>query len=220
METNIYNQEGKEVRKVSLPTAVFGVKWNPDLVHQAVVAMEANARTPVAHTKSRADVRGGGKKPWKQKGTGRARHGSTRSPIWVGGGVAHGPTNEKIFAKKINKKMRTKALYTVLSQKLRDNEILFVDSIAFSAPKTKAAHTMLKTLSVAAEMPKLVTKAKNAALVAIGKDSINTKKSLRNLQVITVDALQNINPVSVLRHKYLIITDPDLAIAFLAKKSL
>src|SRR3989344_1678996 len=121
METNIYNQEGKEVGKVSLPTAVFGVKWNPDLVHQAVVAMEANARTPVAHTKSRADVRGGGRKPWKQKGTGRARHGSTRSPIWVGGGVAHGPTNEKIFAKKINKKMRTKALYTVLSQKLRDN---------------------------------------------------------------------------------------------------
>lgn len=220
METNVYNQEGKEIGKVSLPAAVFGVKWNPDLVHQAVIAMEANARTPVAHTKSRADVRGGGRKPWKQKGTGRARHGSTRSPIWVGGGVAHGPTNEKVFAKKINKKMRTKALYAVLSQKLRDNELLFVDSIAFSAPKTKAAHTMLKALSVAAEMPTLVTKSKNAALVAIPKDSGNTKKSLRNLQGVTVDALQNINPVLVLKHKYLIITEPESAVAFLTKKSL
>ena len=220
METNVYNQEGKEIGKVSLPSAIFDAKWNPDLVHQTVVAMQANARTPVAHTKDRGDVRGGGRKPWKQKGTGRARHGSTRSPIWVGGGVAHGPRNEKIFAQKINKKMRIKALYTVLSQKFRDKELLFVDSISFSAPKTKDAQSVLKKLSVVAQMPKLVTKSKNAALVAIYNDSGNVGKSFRNLESVTVDALQNINPVLVLRHKYLVITNPESSIAFLAKKSL
>lgn len=220
METNIYNQEGKEIGKVSLPDAVFGAKWNPDLVHQAVVSMQANARTPVAHTKGRGDVRGGGKKPWKQKGTGRARHGSIRSPIWVGGGVAHGPTNEKVFAKKINKKMRTKALYAVLSQKFRNNELLFVDSISFSAPKTKAAHLVLKKLSVAAKVPELATKSKNAALVGMYEHTPNTEKSFRNIPSITVGALRNINPVEILRHKYLIITHPESSIAFLAKKPL
>lgn len=220
METNIYNQKGKEVGKIALPDAVFGVKWNPDLVHQAVVAMQANARTPVAHTKGRGEVRGGGKKPWKQKGTGRARHGSTRSPIWVGGGVAHGPTNEKIFAKKINKKMRTKALYSVLSKKIRDKELLFVDSLSFSAPKTKDAQAVLKTLSAAAQMPNLAKKSKNAALIATFKDTGNTQKSFRNIGSITTDAVQNINPVLVLQYKYLIITEPESSIAFLAKKPL
>ncbi|MBI2046375.1 MAG: 50S ribosomal protein L4 [Parcubacteria group bacterium] len=220
MNATIYNQTGKEVGTVSLPEAVFGVKWNADLVHQAVVAMEANARTPVAHAKDRGDVRGGGKKPWKQKGTGRARHGSTRSPIWVGGGVAHGPTNEKIFAKKLNKKMRTKALYSALSQKLRDKEILFVDAISFSAPKTKAAQSMLKTLSVVAEMPGLVKKTKNAALLAMNGESRDTQKSFQNLPNVGMSALQDINPMEVLRYKYLIITNPESSIAFLAKKSL
>lgn len=221
METNVYNQEGKEIGKVSLPEAVFGVAWNADLVHQTIVAMQANARTPVAHTKSRGDVRGGGKKPWKQKGTGRARHGSTRSPIWVGGGVAHGPTNEKVFAKKLNKKMRTKALYAVLSRKFRDKEIFFVDSISFSAPKTKAAQTVLKTLSVAAQTPSLAKKTKNALLITVfGDTAANTKKSFRNLGSVTVDTMQNINPMEVLQHKYLIITKPEPSIAFLTKKPL
>ena len=124
METKIYNQKGKEAGKITLPEEVFGLPWNADLVHQVVTSMLGNARTPVAHTKIRGEVRGGGKKPWKQKGTGRARHGSTRSPIWVGGGVTHGPRNDKIYARKINRKMKAKALYTILSKKAKDGEIL------------------------------------------------------------------------------------------------
>src|SRR5690242_1243633 len=97
METKIYNHKGVETGKIQLPEDVFGVKWNADLVHQVVVSMESSARTAVAHVKNRGEVSGGGKKPWQQKGTGRARHGSIRSPIWVGGGVTHGPRKDKNF---------------------------------------------------------------------------------------------------------------------------
>src|SRR4029078_6219347 len=98
----------------------FGLPWNADLVHQVISSLKTDARKPVAHTKTRGSVRGGGKKPWQQKGTGRARHGSIRSPLWVGGGVAHGPRNDKNFDRKVNKKMKAKALYTILSKKFKD----------------------------------------------------------------------------------------------------
>ena len=104
MKTDIFNQQNNKVDIIDLPERIFGVKWNPDLVHQALMAQLANRRQPSAHVKDRSEVSGGGKKPWKQKGTGRARHGSNRSPIWKGGGVTHGPTKEKNFTKKINKK--------------------------------------------------------------------------------------------------------------------
>lgn len=119
MDAKIYNQKGKESGTLTLDEKVFGLSWNADLVHQVITSMMSNARTPIAHTKTRGEVRGGGKKPWRQKGTGRARHGSTRSPIWVGGGVAHGPRNDKNYARKVNKKMKAKALYTILSQDAR-----------------------------------------------------------------------------------------------------
>src|SRR5437868_2291267 len=131
MESKIYNKKGEEAGKIKLPEDIFATQWNADLVHQVVVSMMSNARSSIAHTKTRGEVRGGGKKPWQQKGLGRARHGSSRSPIWVGGGVAHGPRNDKNFDRKINKKMKTKALYTVLSKKMKDNEILFIDSFDF-----------------------------------------------------------------------------------------
>src|ERR1700722_10641927 len=119
MEAPIYNSQGKKAGSIELPESVFGVAWNDSLMHQVVTSMQDNARTNVAHTKDRGDVRGGGKKPWRQKGTGRARHGSIRSPIWRGGGVTHGPRNEKDFSRTIPKKMRAKALYIALSRKLR-----------------------------------------------------------------------------------------------------
>src|SRR6202451_4352695 len=104
MDAPIYNTEGKKTGTLTLPENIFGLKWNAALVHQVATSMQDNARTPVAHTKGRGDVRGGGKKPWKQKGTGRARHGSIRSPLWIGGGKAHGPNKERDYTQKVNKK--------------------------------------------------------------------------------------------------------------------
>src|SRR6185436_10215186 len=147
MMTKIYNQKGTVAGEITLSDKVFGAKWRSDLVHQVVEGMRSNKRAGTADTKGRGEVRGGGKKPWKQKGTGRARHGSSRSPIWVGGGVTHGPLAEKNYKRKISKKMRAQALFSVLSKKLRDNEIFFVDSLAPAKINTKAAAGVMKNLS-------------------------------------------------------------------------
>ncbi len=165
MDAKIYSHEGTEVGKISLPESVFSVVWNADLVHEVVIGMQANARESSAHTKGRGDVRGGGKKPWKQKGTGRARHGSSRSPIWVKGGVSHGPRNEKDYGVKINRKVRAKALACVLSKKLIDGEIILVDSLKFTEPKTAMAKTILGAVANGSGNNTLATKRKNAALV-------------------------------------------------------
>jgi len=133
--------------KVAISDVIFGRDFNEGLVHQAVVSYLAGARAGTRAQKNRAEVSGGGKKPWAQKGTGRARHGSSRSPIWRGGGITHGPTTERNWDKKINKKMRDKALFIVLSQKLRDGEIMFVDDIAFDEPKTKTAMDAIAKLA-------------------------------------------------------------------------
>lgn len=218
MDATIYNQTGKETGTIALPESVFGVKWSGDLVHQVVMAMEANARQPVAHTKGRGEVAGGGKKPWKQKGTGRARHGSSRSPIWIGGGITHGPTKEKVYAQKVNKKMRTKALYAVLSAKFRDGEILFVDSITFPAIKTAQAKSVLGVLSGVNGFDGLLKKKANSALVAMGKKDDTVFKSFGNFNNIAIEESRNLNPVDVLRYKYLIITEPKETVAFLAGK--
>jgi large subunit ribosomal protein L4 len=145
--STLYSMAGKEMGTVDLPQEIFGINFNADLVHQVVTSMMANARTGTADSKGRGEVRGGGKKPWKQKGTGRARHGSSRSPIWKGGGVTHGPLAEKNYKKKINKKMRAKALFMVLGSKLKEGNILFVDSLDFTTAKTKDAAKTFKTLS-------------------------------------------------------------------------
>jgi large subunit ribosomal protein L4 len=218
MESKVYNQNGKETNKISLPESVFELSWNGDLVHQVIVAMNSNARTPVAHTKDRSDVRGGGKKPWKQKGTGRARHGSSRSPIWVGGGVAHGPRNEKNYKKKINKKMKAKALYTILSEKLRNNEILFVDNLKFDNIKTSNAKDILRSLSGVSGFEMLLKKRNNSTLITtIGKD-LNTYKSFSNFNNIAMEEFRNINPVDLLNYKYLMITEPKESIELIVAK--
>lgn len=218
MEATIYNKEGKSAGKVKLPAEVFGLAWNADLVHQVMTSMMTNARQPIAHTKTRGEVRGGGKKPWRQKGTGRARHGSTRSPLWVGGGVAHGPRNEKNYARKVNKAAKAKALFTLLSKKFRDGEIVFVDSLSFAAPKTAEARATLVAISKAKGLEKLATKRKNAAFIALAKKDVNVEKSFRNIGSVVVEEARNVNLLDILQHTFLVIENPSEAIKVLEAK--
>ena len=218
MDEKVYNVKGKEVSSIELPESVFGVKKNDSLVRQVVLGMQANARTPVAHTKDRGDVRGGGKKPWKQKGTGRARHGSIRSPLWRGGGTTFGPRKERDYAQKINRKMRAKALAVVLSQKLADGKILFVDALAFSSPKTKDALEALKSLSSVKGFEPMATRRKNAALLLFSKKDDAAAKSFRNMGNVMVDEARNANPVDVLLYRYIVVADPETSIKTLAAR--
>lgn len=144
MTTDVYNQENKIVGKIDLPENVFNVKWRPALVHQVLVAQLGNARKPLAHVKTRGEVRGGGKKPYAQKHTGQARAGSTRSPLWVHGGITHGPRKDRDFSKKINRKMKRLAIYSVLSRKNHDKELFVLDHLKLEKAKTKEAAKVLK----------------------------------------------------------------------------
>ena len=218
MEASIYNATGEKTGTVMLPASVFDVQWNDALMHQVVTSMRDNARTPVAHVKERGDVRGGGRKPWQQKGTGRARHGSIRSPIWRGGGVTHGPRNEKSYARAIPRKMRSKALAMALSRKLRDGEVVFVDSFAFQAPKTALAKKTLQSLSDSLGLKNFIKKGKNAALVALFDPKEAATKSFRNIGNVEVKPVRDLNPVSVLQHSYLFIENPDAAVTFLQER--
>jgi len=220
MNAKIYSVEGKEAGSIALPEAVFGVAWNPDMVHEVVTGMQANARAGTAHTKDRSEVRGGGKKPWKQKGTGRARHGSRRSPIWSGGGIAHGPRSDKDDSVKINKKVRAKALASVLSKKFTDNEVIFVDALAMTEPKTKAAKAVLASLATAAGQAQLATKRKNAAVVVLSSRDLATEKSFRNFGNIEVVQAKDINPVDLLTYKYVVVSHPVATVEILAGRVL
>jgi large subunit ribosomal protein L4 len=219
METQVYNQKGKSVGTLALPESIFGLKWNADLVHQVVTAMQANARTPVAHTKFRGEVSGTGKKPWKQKGTGRARHGSERSPLWRGGGITHGPRNDKSYAQKINKKMAAAALFTVLSEKARKGQIIFLEELTMKNIKTKDAAEVLKDLKSIKGFEKMgsATKKKGIYLTLPAKtDTI--KKSFANIPTVEVDEVRNMNPVDLLAYRYIIMAQPKESFAFLGGK--
>jgi len=215
MKATLYTKVGKEASQIELPGNVFNQKWNADLVHEVVTSMMSNARTSTADTKGRGDVRGGGKKPWKQKGTGRARHGSSRSPIWRGGGVTHGPLTEKNYTKKINKNARAKALAVVLSKKFADNEIIFVDTLGFTEPKAKDARAVLIALSSIKGVESLKTKRKNAALIVMSGKDVATEKSFRNFGNVVVAQVRDINPVELLTHKYIIVLAPEVSLKIL-----
>jgi large subunit ribosomal protein L4 len=146
MKTKVYNLQGKATGEMELSDKVFGVKVKPTVVHQVFVQQTNNQREPWADTKSKAEVSGGGKKPWQQKGTGRARHGSIRSPIWKGGGVVFGPRTERNYETKINKKTRRLTIRMCLSDKAANDNILVVDEFKFSAAKTKLFAELLKAL--------------------------------------------------------------------------
>lgn len=219
MKVAVYDKTGKEVKKVDLPKEVFGLDWNSDLVHQVVVSMQSNKRNPIAHTKDRSEVSGGGKKPWRQKGTGRARHGSRRSPIWVGGGVTFGPRNERNFDKKINRKMKIKALNIVLSKKLKDGEVIFVENFDFKEPKTKEAKQFIVSVAKGSGNEDLATKRKNAAFVAIDEKDLNVKKSFSNFGSIKLDEVRNLNTLDLLNYKYVIIENPEKSLEILTSRS-
>jgi large subunit ribosomal protein L4 len=201
MKIDTYNQNGEKVGTTELPDAIFGVEINPTLLHQAVVAQMANMRKVIAHAKDRSEVRGGGKKPWRQKGTGRARHGSRRSPIWVGGGVTFGPTKYKNFKKKINVKMKRKATLMALSGKARDEELIVLDKIELTAPKTKEMAIVVDKV-----VPDLKT-----ALCMLPERNETIQRAGRNIADFKVVNVGNINVVDMLNHKYLVLTQDTIA---------
>jgi len=209
MKAVIYNQNAEKAGSIELPEKFFNLPWNDDLVHQVVTSFQSNKRVLVAHAKGRGEVSGGGRKPWRQKGTGRARHGSIRSPIWKGGGVTHGPTKEKTYHQKINKKMKKKAFFVALSQKLRDNEILFLDKIILSQPKTKEAGGIVKKISQIKGFEKLAAKKKNKAILALSKKDEKLTRSFRNLPGLQISDFRNLNALDLLTYKYLILISPD-----------
>jgi len=202
MKYIVYNQEGKETEAVLLPKDIFEVKMNPDLVHQVVSSQMANRRQILAHAKDRSEVSGGGRKPWRQKGTGRARHGSIRSPLWKGGGVTFGPTKERVFKKKINKKAKKQALFMVLSAKAKSNSILILDLDFKQIPtKTKQMAEFLKKFPL-----------KGSALIALPKKDENFIRVTKNIpQVETLEA-RNLNALDMLSFKHLILPKESIKI--------
>ena len=218
MKAQVFKQDGGKSGEINLPEALFGEKWNADLVHEVTTSMMSNARAGTADTKDRGEVRGGGKKPWKQKGTGRARHGSRRSPIWTGGGIAHGPLSAKDYGKKINKKVKAKALAITLSKKQADGEVLFVEALSFTAPKAADAKGIIKALSTGSAVKELATKRKNTALVVLPGRDIATEKSFRNFGNFEVVMAKDVNPVNLLTYKYVIVTDPKASLEALEKR--
>lgn len=218
MKATLYNQKGKETDSIELPENIFGIPWNADMVHQVVTGMLSNKRAGTADAKDRSEVSGGGKKPWRQKGTGRARHASIRSPIWIGGGVTHGPLAERNYKKKINKKMKLKTLFTVLSRKARQNEILFVDALSFPKIKTQDAAGVLSALSKVKGFEKISGARKPVAYIALPESSDSIQKSFRNIKGVTVTQIRELNPVDLLKHRYLMIVDPTATFKALSAK--
>ncbi|NQV00536.1 MAG: 50S ribosomal protein L4 [Parcubacteria group bacterium] len=207
MLIKIYNQKGEETGKAKLPAEIFGVKMNQDLVHQAVVAQMANSRKVIAHTKDRSEKRGGGRKPWRQKGTGRARHGSIRSPIWRGGGVTFGPTKDRNFSKKINKKMKQKALLMTLSSKLKDKEIILLDNIELTKRKTKLMVEIINDLKT-----KLKKNLNKSVLIVLPKTDLKISQSVKNIPKTKTIRADSLNVLDILTHQYLLILQDSIKV--------
>jgi large subunit ribosomal protein L4 len=206
IEIKTYNSKGEESGKLKLNDKIFGLKINEALVHQAMVAQSANERQVIAHTKNRSEVRGGGKKPWSQKGTGRARAGSNRSPIWIGGGITFGPRNDRNFKKQINKKMKQKALLMVLSDKVNSKQLFALDEVVVEKPKTKVMEAMINNII------KSDSKKKLNILFVNGKKDKKAWYSIRNLDGVKYINIDNINILDLLRKKDLVLTKEGIKI--------
>ena len=190
---SVYNIEGKEVGSIELNDAVFGVEVNEHLVHMAVVNQLANNRQGTQSAKTRSEVSGGGRKPWRQKGTGHARQGSTRSPQWTGGGVVFAP-KPRDYSFKMNKKEKRIALLSALSSKVADNKIVVLDAFNLDEVKTKKFAEVMSNLKV------------DKALVVIEGENKNVVLSGRNIPTVKVSATNEINTYDVLKHQTLVVT--------------
>ena len=195
---SVYNMEGKEVGTLELNDAVFGVNVNEHLVHLAVVSQLANKRQGTQKAKTRAEVSGGGRKPWKQKGTGHARQGSTRSPQWTGGGVVFAPT-PRDYTIKLNKKERKLALKSALTSRVNENKFIVVDELKFDEIKTKKFQNILNSLKV------------SKALVVVGDDSTNAVKSEDNLPAVKTAFVNTINVYDILKYNTVVATKTAVA---------
>ncbi len=205
MELPLYNQNAENIGTVELSNDVFGLAANNDLVYQVVTSQMSNKRQVLAHAKGRGEVRGGGKKPWQQKGTGRARHGSIRSPIWKGGGVTHGPTKEANFKKDINKKMVQKALKVALSSKARAGHLVVLDAMKIQNQKTKEVAAIMKKFTP-------VVGKLTSILLVMPDNSVALYKAARNLPYIDTIEARNLSPLNVLSSTYLIMPKAALEI--------
>jgi large subunit ribosomal protein L4 len=192
----VHNLKGEKVKDIELSENVFGAGANDALLHQVYVSQYANRRQVLAHTKDRAERAGSGKKPWKQKGTGRARVGSVRSPIWRKGGIVFGPTKDRNFKKDVPKKMGRKALAVALSGKARDMELFLVDNLAIKEAKTKLISEAIKNM-----------KFKGSVLIGFSVKEKETKRASRNLPRVTNIDAKNLNVFDILNHKNLVLSE-------------
>ena len=195
-KVTVYNLEGKKVGDLELNKDIFDIEVKEEVIHKVVVAHLSNRRNVVASTKDRSEVRGGGAKPWKQKGTGRARHGSNRSPIWIGGGVTFGPSSSRNFKKKINKKEKKKALFMTLSSKVNDKKLILVDELKMKKISTK---DFIKNIN------KLPIKNENVLVVLAEKDEIVVKSS-KNISSIKSTIAGSLNLYDILKYDSLLMT--------------
>ena len=194
----VYNMEGKEVDKIELNDSIFGVEINEHLVHMAVLQQLANKRQGTQKAKTRSEVRGGGRKPWRQKGTGHARQGSTRAPQWTGGGVVFAPV-PRDYSFKMNKKEKRAALKSVLTSKVQENKFIVLDELKLAEVKTKEMKKVLDNLKV------------NNALVIIGDDSENVALSARNIAGVQTASVNTINVFDMLKYNTIIATKSSVA---------
>lgn len=211
MKTVLYNQQGVVIGEVDLNPKIFEVKPNTHLLAEAVRTQLSNARQGTSNTKTRGEVRGGGKKPWKQKGTGRARAGSTRSPIWRHGGVTFGPRANQNWHLKMNKKAKTSALFMSLSDKAKENQFIVIDQISLDAPKTKEFVKVLANFKMLGKKQLFVMPKKDDKLSRVH----------RNLQSVTATFANSMNVVDVLKADSVVILKDALAIiekVYLKKK--
>ncbi|WP_059105437.1 50S ribosomal protein L4 [Shouchella shacheensis] len=193
-KVTLLNQTGSQVGDIELSDTVFGIEPNTSVLHDAVVMQQASLRQGTHKTKGRSEVRGGGRKPWRQKGTGRARQGSIRSPQWVGGGVVFGPT-PRSYSYKLPKKVRRLAIKSALSSKVKDSDLIVLDNLAFDEIKTKAMKEVLESLLV-----------ENKAVVVTADYDETVALSARNLPNVTFLTADSVNVLDVLKHDKLIIT--------------